>query len=79
MIGRMRRSPRAPLTARSAIVALTHDPKLDDPALTAALRSPAFYIGALGSRQTHARRLDRLKATRFLGRRSGAHPRTDRT
>ncbi len=54
-----------PLTARSAIVALTHDPKLDDPALTAALRSPAFYIGALGSRQTHARRLDRLKAQGF--------------
>lgn len=55
-----------PLTARSAIVALTHDPKLDDPALTAALRSPAFYIGALGSRQTHARRLDRLKEHGFL-------------
>ncbi len=54
-----------PLTARSAIVALTHDPKLDDPALTAALRSPAFYIGALGSRQTHARRLDRLRAQGF--------------
>lgn len=54
-----------PLTARSAIVALTHDPKLDDPALTAALRSPAFYIGALGSRQTHARRLDRLKEHGF--------------
>ena len=54
-----------PLTARSAIVALTHDPKLDDPALTAALRSPAFYIGALGSKQTHARRLDRLKERGF--------------
>ncbi len=54
-----------PLTQRSAIVALTHDPKLDDPALSAALRSPAFYIGALGSRQTHARRLDRLKAQGF--------------
>jgi len=54
-----------PLTARSAIVALTHDPKLDDPALTAALRSPAFYIGALGSRQTHARRLDRLREHGF--------------
>jgi len=53
------------LTARSAIVALTHDPKLDDPALTAALRSPAFYIGALGSRQTHARRLDRLREHGF--------------
>ena len=54
-----------PLTARSAIVALTHDPKLDDPALTAALRSAAFYIGALGSKQTHARRLERLKEAGF--------------
>lgn len=55
----------APLTPRSAIVALTHDPKLDDPALVAALRSPAFYIGALGSKTTHARRLERLKAQGF--------------
>jgi xanthine dehydrogenase accessory factor len=54
-----------PLTARSAIVALTHDPKLDDPALTVALKSPAFYIGALGSRQTHAKRLERLKEAGF--------------
>jgi xanthine dehydrogenase accessory factor len=54
-----------PLTARSAIVALTHDPKLDDPALAVALRSPAFYIGALGSKQTHARRLERLKEAGF--------------
>jgi xanthine dehydrogenase accessory factor len=54
-----------PLTARSAIVALTHDPKLDDPALTVALRSPAFYIGALGSKQTHAKRLERLKEAGF--------------
>ncbi len=58
----------APLTARSAIVALTHDPKLDDPALIAALKSPAFYIGALGSRTTHARRLERLTAQGFAGR-----------
>jgi xanthine dehydrogenase accessory factor len=55
----------APLTVRSGIVALTHDPKLDDPALTAALNSAAFYIGALGSRTTHARRLERLKAHGF--------------
>ena len=55
----------APLTARSAIVALTHDPKLDDPALGVALRSPAFYIGALGSKATHARRIERLKAQGF--------------
>jgi xanthine dehydrogenase accessory factor len=46
----------------SAIVALTHDPKIDDPALVAALRSDAFYIGALGSRRNHARRLQRLAA-----------------
>jgi xanthine dehydrogenase accessory factor len=55
----------APLTARSAIVALTHDPKLDDPALSAALKSPAFYIGALGSRTTHAKRLERLRTQGF--------------
>jgi xanthine dehydrogenase accessory factor len=41
-------------------VALTHDPKLDDPALQAALASDAFYVGALGSRRTHARRRERL-------------------
>jgi xanthine dehydrogenase accessory factor len=46
--------------ARTAVVTLTHDPKLDDPALDAALRSPAFYIGALGSRRTHAKRVARL-------------------
>jgi xanthine dehydrogenase accessory factor len=48
--------------ARTAVVALTHDPKLDDPALAVALRSPAFYVGALGSRKTHANRLERLRA-----------------
>lgn len=46
---------------RSAVVTLTHDPKLDDPALDRALRSGAFYIGALGSRKTHAARLKRLR------------------
>jgi xanthine dehydrogenase accessory factor len=50
---------------RSAIVTLTHDPKLDDPALETALRSPAFYIGALGSRKTHAARLQRLTEAGF--------------
>lgn len=50
---------------RSAVVALTHDPKLDDPGLSAALKSDAFYIGALGSRTTHAKRLERLKAKGF--------------
>ncbi|HTI03251.1 MAG TPA: XdhC family protein [Acidisoma sp.] len=50
------------LDARSAVVVLTHDPKLDDPALDRALRSDAFYIGALGSRKSHAARLERLAA-----------------
>jgi xanthine dehydrogenase accessory factor len=45
---------------RTAIVTLTHDPKLDDPGLFAALKSDAFYIGALGSRRTHATRVKRL-------------------
>ncbi len=45
---------------RTAVVALTHDPKLDDPALDVALKSDAFYIAALGSRKTHAKRLERL-------------------
>jgi xanthine dehydrogenase accessory factor len=43
-------------------VALTHDPKIDDPALMHALARECFYIGALGSRKTHGRRLERLKA-----------------
>jgi xanthine dehydrogenase accessory factor len=47
--------------ARTAVVTLTHDPKLDDPALLAALASPAFYVGCLGSRKTHAGRLARLR------------------
>ena len=56
---------RQPLTARSALIALAHDPKLDDAGLAAALRSPAFYVGALGSVRTHARRLSRLEAQGF--------------
>lgn len=56
---------RAPLHRRSAVVALSHDPKIDDPALTAALASPAFYIGALGSRKTQAARIERLKSRGF--------------
>ena len=47
--------------ARTAVVLLTHDPKIDDPALLATLPTPAFYIGALGSKRTHASRLERLK------------------
>ena len=46
--------------ARTAVVTLTHDPKLDDPALKIALKSDAFYIGSLGSKRTHASRLGRL-------------------
>lgn len=49
----------------SAVVALTHDPKIDDPGLIVALRSPAFYVGALGSRRTHAKRLERLAKEGF--------------
>ncbi len=50
---------------RTAIVTLTHDPKIDDPALSAALKSDAFYIGALGSRKTHAARCGRLSEAGF--------------
>ena len=48
------------LDVSTAVVTLTHDPKLDDPALEAALKSDVFYIGALGSRRTHAKRKERL-------------------
>lgn len=54
-----------PLDLRTAVVTLTHDPKLDDPALIAALKSQAFYVGALGSKKTHAARAARLKAAGF--------------
>jgi xanthine dehydrogenase accessory factor len=47
--------------SRTAVATLTHDPKLDDPALDRALKSEAFYIGSLGSRRTHAARLKRLR------------------
>lgn len=50
-----------PLDADTAVVSLSHDSKIDDPALIAALKSPACYVGALGSRKTHARRLSRLE------------------
>jgi xanthine dehydrogenase accessory factor len=49
----------------TAFVALTHDPKIDDPALEHALRAECFYIGALGSRKTHAGRVERLRAAGF--------------
>ena len=51
--------------ARTAVVLLTHDPKLDDPALHIALHSDAFYIGALGSKRTHAARVGRLEEAGF--------------
>lgn len=51
--------------SRTAVVLLTHDPKLDDPALQIALRSDAFYVGALGSKRTHASRLERLAKAGF--------------
>jgi xanthine dehydrogenase accessory factor len=50
------------LDVSTAVVTLTHDPKLDDPALEAALKSDVFYVGALGSKRTHAKRKDRLTA-----------------
>jgi xanthine dehydrogenase accessory factor len=53
------------LDTRTALVLLTHDPKLDDPALMAALNSEVFYIGALGSKRTHAKRVERLEAADF--------------
>ncbi|ARU00484.1 XdhC family protein [Yoonia vestfoldensis] len=51
--------------ARTAIVTLTHDPKLDDPAIMTALRSDVFYLGCLGSTRTHAKRVARLQAAGF--------------
>ena len=51
---------KIPLTRSTAIAMLTHDPKLDDPALKIALPSPAFYVGALGSKTTQAKRRQRL-------------------
>ncbi|SHK74700.1 xanthine dehydrogenase accessory factor [Roseovarius marisflavi] len=53
------------LDSRTALVLLTHDPKLDDPALAEALRSDIFYIGALGSTRTHAKRVERLEQAGF--------------
>jgi len=53
------------LDTRTAVVTLTHDPKLDDPAIMAALRSEVFYLGCLGSKRTHAKRVDRLREAGF--------------
>lgn len=57
--------PRLGIDHRSAVLALTHDPKIDDPALGLALKSACFYIGALGSKKTHASRCERLSENGF--------------
>ncbi len=57
--------PKHGLDSRTALLALTHDPKIDDPALNLALRSGAFYIGALGSKKTQAARAQRLQTAGF--------------
>jgi xanthine dehydrogenase accessory factor len=54
-----------PLDAYTALVAVTHDPKIDDHPIAAALRARCFYVGALGSRKTHAKRVERLTAAGF--------------
>ncbi|MDE2017229.1 MAG: XdhC family protein [Hyphomicrobiales bacterium] len=56
---------REPLDAFTAVALVTHDPKIDDPALERALRAGCFYVGALGSRKTHAKRLERMTAKGF--------------
>ena len=63
--GRTRRWPSSGSDRRTAVVTLTHDPKLDDPAIMAALRAPVFYLGCLGSTRTHAKRVERLRAAGF--------------
>jgi xanthine dehydrogenase accessory factor len=55
------------IDARTALVTLSHDPKIDDPALLEGLKSEAFYIGALGSKRTHAKRVTRLEAEGLTG------------
>ena len=57
--------PRIGLDAFTAVAAVTHDPKVDDPALSLALKAGCFYIGALGSRKSHAKRVERLVAGGF--------------
>jgi xanthine dehydrogenase accessory factor len=57
--------PRLGADRYTAYLLLTHDPKIDDPALHFALKSEAFYIGALGSRKTHGKRVERLQAMGF--------------
>lgn len=57
--------PKLGLDAFTAVAALTHNPELDDPALAAALSAGCFYVGALGSQKSHAKRLERLRAQGF--------------
>ncbi len=57
--------PGLGLDARTAVVTLTHDPKIDDPAIREALGSDVFYLGCLGSKRTHAKRLERLEAAGY--------------
>ncbi len=59
--------PGLALDARTSFVALTHDPKIDDPALELALKSDVFYIGALGSKKTQSSRRERLMTAGFSG------------
>ena len=69
---------RAPLDRYTAIALLTHDPKIDDLALVRALNAECFYIGALGSRKTHAKRLERMRAAGLWRSRARAHSCADR-
>ena len=57
--------PLKPLDRYTALVAVTHDPKIDDPGVEAALKAGCFYVGALGSRKTHAKRVQRLTEAGF--------------
>ncbi|WP_159947947.1 XdhC family protein [Rhizobium sp. 18065] len=61
-----------PLDRYSALVAVTHDPKIDDPAIVAALNAHCFYVGALGSRKTHGKRVERLMTAGFGPEQIGA-------
>lgn len=63
--------PRLGVDRYTAVVALTHDPKIDDPALRHALASSCFYIGALGSRKTHGKRVERLTEAGFTAEQIG--------
>ncbi len=68
-----------PLDAYTAVVAVTHDPKIDDFPIAEALRTGCFYVGALGSRKTHGDPSRAAPDGRFLRRRAGENQRPDRT